>query len=77
MNRSLRIRLARVEEKTPGEPGLVLADSPLSDEDIALKMRNWRDEVAAGRASRVGPVITFTSRTEPMSLEAWEAGYCR
>lgn len=77
MNRSLRIRLAQVEGKAPGEPRFVLADSPLSDEDIALKMRDWRDEVAAGRASCVGRAITFMSQAEPVGLGEWEACYCR
>jgi hypothetical protein len=76
MRSSLHTRLAWIEDQAPNEPEVVLNDSPLSDDEFAAKMRNWRAEVSAGCAIRSGSVITFFSRAVPMSPEEWEAAYC-
>ncbi|WP_294534294.1 hypothetical protein [uncultured Rhodoblastus sp.] len=76
MRTSLHTRLTRIEGQAPNYPESILADSPFSEEEIAAKMNDWRDEVAAGRAIRGGSVITFFRQAVPMSPEEWEASYC-
>jgi hypothetical protein len=76
MKSSLHTRLTRIEGQAPNEPEAILADSPFGDEEIAAKIKNWRAEIAAGRAIRGGSVITFFGQAVPMNPQEWESGYC-
>jgi hypothetical protein len=73
MKSSFSTRINRLAVRIPGDPVAVLADEPFSEEEIAARMRNWRQEVASGRASRWGPAIVFLRPA--MSSEEWEAAY--
>jgi hypothetical protein len=73
MRSSFSTRINRLAVRIPGDPAVVLADEPFSDEETAARMRNWRQEVASGRASRSGPAIVFLRPA--MSAEEWAATY--
>ena len=76
MKPSYRNRINRLTAQLPSDPMTIYADRPLSDDDAAGILCNWRSEVAAGRARHTGNALYVGEKRE-MTAEEWEAKYCR
>jgi hypothetical protein len=75
MKSSFNSRLNRLTVSIPGDPVYVFSDKPISDEERDARVRNWREEVSSGRASRSGEAIYLLS-PRIRSIEEWEEKYC-
>jgi hypothetical protein len=69
MKQTIENRLRRLEGAVPQVPSCVFSSRPMEDGENEHLLANWRDEVAAGRATVMGWALMLHG--QKLTKEEW------